>query len=122
MSAHVSFPAIEPSGLPATLSPNVMTSLLRDEMGYDGLLFTDSLEMGALATSGYPVPIAAATALKAGADVLLFNSGEALHRAAHAEMLAWAQRGDISLTRIDAAVQRVLQAKQKFIDVDLSPV
>ena len=122
MSAHVSFPAIEPSGLPATLSFNVMTMLLRDEMGYDGLLFTDSLEMGALATSGYPVPIAAATALKAGADVMLFNSGEALHRAAHAEMLAWVQRGDIPQTRIDAAVQRVLQAKQKFIDVDLSSI
>lgn len=112
MSAHVAFPAIEPSGLPATLSPNVMTHLLRDELGYSGLLFTDSLEMGALAANGYPVPIASATALQAGADVLLFNSGDALHRQAHAEMCAWVERGDISHERIEAAVQRVNAAKQ----------
>ena len=111
MSAHVAFPAIEPSGLPATLSPNVMTKLLRDELGYSGLLFTDSLEMGALAANGYPVPVAAATALQAGADVLLFNSSDALHRQAHAEMCAWVERGDISSQRIEAALQRVNIAK-----------
>ena len=58
MSAHVTFPAVDPTaGLPATLSSRVMTGLLREEMGYDGLLLTDSLEMGALARSGYPVPL-----------------------------------------------------------------
>ncbi len=111
MSAHVAFPEIEPSGLPATLSPNVMTTLLRAELCYPGLLFTDSLEMGALSANGYPVPIASATALQAGADVLLFNSSDALHRQAHAEMCAWVERGDISHERISAAVQRVNAAK-----------
>ncbi len=67
MSAHITFPAIDPTpGLAATLSSKVLTGLLRQEMGYEGLIMTDSLEMGALATTGYPVPIAAATALEGG--------------------------------------------------------
>lgn len=112
MSAHVTFPAIDATqGLPGTLSPKVMTGLLRGELGYDGLSFTDSLEMGALATSGYPVPLAAATALKAGADILLFNRGIDDHRKAHALIVDWVKRGDLPVSRLNEAVRRVLRAK-----------
>jgi len=115
MSAHVTFPAIDATpGLPATLSPKVLTGLLRDEMGYGGLLVTDSLEMGALAQSGYPVPLAAATALEAGADLLLFNRDHALHRAAFKEIRAWLQDGRIPEARLNEAVRRILQAKARF--------
>ncbi|HOV47812.1 MAG TPA: beta-N-acetylhexosaminidase [Anaerolineae bacterium] len=115
MSAHVTFPAIDATpGLPATLSPKVLTGLLRDEMGYGGLLVTDSLEMGALAQSGYPVPLAAATALEAGADLLLFNRDHALHRAAFEELRARVLDGRISETRLNEAMRRVLQAKARF--------
>lgn len=112
MSAHVTFPAIDATqGLPGTLSPKVMTGLLRGELGYDGLSFTDSLEMGALGTSGYPVPLAAATALKAGADVLLFNRGIDDQRKAHTLILDWVKRGDLPVSRLNEAVRRVLRAK-----------
>lgn len=115
MSAHITFPAIDPTpGLAATLSPKVLTGLVRDEMRYDGLLMTDSLAMGALAQSGYPVPQAAATALKAGADVLLFNNGYELHRQAHRLIVDWVQRGVIPQARLDEAVRRVLSAKERF--------
>lgn len=114
MSAHVSFPAIEPSGLPATLSRSVMTTLLRDELGYDGLLFTDALEMGALGASGYAVPVAAIMALRAGADMLLFNSGEALHRQAHAAVEAAMRDGELLRARVAGALQRVEAAKLRF--------
>ena len=115
MSAHVTFPAIDPTpGLAATLSPKVLTDLLRDELGYDGLILTDSLEMGALAGSGYPVPVAAATALAAGADVLLFNHGHELHRQAQALILDRLARGQLPAERLDAAVARVLAAKARF--------
>ncbi len=115
MSAHVTFPAIDPTpGLAATLSPRVLTGLLRDELGYDGLILTDSLEMGALAQSGYPVPVAAATALAAGADVLLFNHGHALHRQAHALILDRLARGQLPPGRLDEAAARVLAAKERF--------
>ena len=113
MLAHIAFPAIEPSGLPATLSSNVVR-LLRDELGYNGLLFTDALEMGALTNNGFPVHIAAARALQAGADVLMFNSGEERHRQAHAELVAWAQRGDISPERITSSLRGVAEAKARF--------
>lgn len=115
MSAHIAFPAIDPTpGLPATLSAKVLTGLLREEMGYDGLIFTDSLIMGALVNEGRSIPQAAAAALLAGADVLLFNNGSSLHRMAHAEVVAQIRAGRIAEARLDAAVRRILAAKQQY--------
>lgn len=115
MTTHITFPAIDPTpGLAATLSPRVLTGLLRDEMRYDGLVMTDELTMGALATSGYPAPKAAVAALKAGADVLLFQTGYAMHREAHAALVDAVKRGEISESRVDDAVRRVLRVKAQF--------
>ncbi len=136
MSAHVTFPAIDDTpGLAGTLSPQVLTGLLREELGYAGLLVTDSLEMRALGESlaarraefvaGDPTPLAAAVALQSGADLLLFNRDHALHRAAFELIRAWVQSGAIPATRLDAAVRRVLTAKARYgllapapVDVD----
>jgi len=115
MSAHVTFPAVDPTpGLPATLSQKVMTGLLRDEMGYEGLLLTDSLEMGALAQSGYPVPAAAVASLAAGADLLCISHGFTVHRQVHAALVQAVGQGEIPMARLDAAVRRVLQAKDQY--------
>lgn len=122
MSAHVTFPAIEPSGIASTLSPRVLTNLMRDEMQFDGLILTDSLEMGALRTSGYPPPIAAATALQAGADVLLFNTTLENYRAVHAELLNWMRAGKIPQGRLDNAVRRVLLAKERAAEPQASSI
>ena len=133
MSAHITFPAIEPTpGLAATLSPRVLTDLLRGELGYEGLLVTDSLEMKALGESlaarraefvnGDPTPLAAAIALQAGADLLLFNRDHALHRAAHGLIVAWVREGRIPESRLDEAVTRVLEAKARFGLLNPAPV
>ncbi len=115
MSAHIAFPAIDSTpNLAATLSRKVMTDLLRDEMNFAGIRMTDSLEMGALQSSGYPVPLAAVTALKAGADMLLFNCGHALNHQAHAALVDAVRRGEIPAARLDDAVRRVLIAKERF--------
>lgn len=115
LSAHVHFPAIEPTPrLPATLSHRVITGLLRRELGFGGLAMTDSLEMGALATSDYPAPLAAAHALAAGADVLLFNTDYAVLREAHALIVRWVADGKLDPARLDEAVLRILAAKQRF--------
>ncbi len=114
MSAHIAFPAIDPSGLAATISPRVMTDLVRDEFGFGGVRMTDSLEMGALATSGYPAPLAAAMALEAGADMLLFNRDHDMHRQAYTTVLDWVRRGEIPMARLDEAVLRVLRTKEQF--------
>ncbi len=115
MSAHIAFPAIDPTpNLAATLSRKVMTDLLRDEMKFTGIRMTDSLEMGALQTNGYPAPVAAVAALQAGADMLLFNCGHAMNHQAHAAIVDAAQRGEIPMARLDEAVRRVLIAKERF--------
>ena len=114
MSAHIAFPAIDASGIAATLSAPVMTGLLQQVFHFEGLRITDSLEMGALATSGYPAPLAAAMALAAGADVLLFNRDHDLHREAHRTIVDWIRRGKIPKERLDDAVRRILAAKARF--------
>jgi beta-N-acetylhexosaminidase len=115
MSAHVTFPAIDPApGVAATLSRPVLTGLLRAELGYNGLIVTDSLEMGALEAHGYPPPIGAPLALAAGADILLFNRDHSMHREAFANLLQAIEDGRVSKEQLDASVSRILQAKAKF--------
>ena len=115
MSAHVTFPVIDPApGIAATLSRPVLTGLLRDELGYGGLIVTDSLEMGALAAHGYPPPIGAPLALAAGADLLLFNRDHSMQREAFANLLQTIEAGTVSQKQLDASVSRIVQAKAKF--------
>ncbi len=71
MSAHITFPAVDPTpGLPSTLSPRVLTGLLRGELGFGGLIVTDALEMSGI-TSQFSIPDAAVKAVLAGADIVL---------------------------------------------------
>ena len=115
MSAHVTFPAIDPNpGMPATLSRSVLTGLLRDELGFKGLIATDSLEMGALAENGYPPPVAATHAFAAGADVLLFNRDHSMHSQAFANLVQAVKEGIVSQEQLDSSVRRILEAKEKF--------
>jgi beta-N-acetylhexosaminidase len=92
----------------------VLTGLLRGEMGYQGLLLTDSLEMGALETSGYPVPRAAVAACAAGADLLCISHGFEVHRRVHAALTAAVEQGEISRQRLDESVRRVLTTKARY--------
>ncbi len=115
MSTHITFPAIDPTpGLAATLSPRVLTDLLRREMQYSGLILTDELTMGALATSGYPAPRAAVAAFKAGADLLLFQTGYEMHREVHAALVQAVRSGEVSKERLDDSVRRIIAAKERF--------
>ena len=123
MSAHVTFPAIDSTpGLAATLSRPVLTGLLREELGFKGLIVTDSLEMGALATNGYPPQIGAPLALAAGADLLLFNRDHAMHHQAFVKLVQAVKDGKISQEQLDTTVQRVLQIKQRFGLLHPAPV
>jgi beta-N-acetylhexosaminidase len=115
MSAHVTFPAIDPNpDMPATLSRPVLTGLLRDELGFKGLIATDSLEMGALAENGYPPPVGATLAFAAGADVLLFNRDHALHKQAFTNLVEAVKEEKVSQEQLDSSVRRILEAKEKF--------
>lgn len=108
MTAHLSFPKIDPSGEPATLSPTIMTGLLRDELGYDGVVITDSLQMQGVRTL-HPDAQLPVLALQAGADVMLMPAklGLAIDSVCDA-----VHDGTLTEDRIDTSVERVL--RQKF--------
>src|SRR6202050_4971906 len=74
MTAHIAVPALAPPDLPATLSPAILTGLLRKQLGFKGLVITDALDMGGIA-QGFSNADAAVRALEAGADTLLIPAG-----------------------------------------------
>ncbi|HEX6100717.1 MAG TPA: glycoside hydrolase family 3 N-terminal domain-containing protein [Thermoanaerobaculia bacterium] len=107
MTAHIALPEIEPDKrLPATLSPKVLTTLLRDDLRFQGLIFTDALDMqGVLGTFGEGE--VAVRAVEAGADVLLFAKPETMHPALKDAVTS----GRLPAARIDASVRKILDAK-----------
>ena len=108
MTAHIVVPALDDSGLPATLSKPIITGLLREEMGYDGLIVTDSLGMsGANVVEPERVPV---EAFKAGNDILL-NPPDV--EQSYNAMLEAVESGEISEERVDESVYRILKAKME---------
>ncbi|HSW38744.1 MAG TPA: glycoside hydrolase family 3 N-terminal domain-containing protein, partial [Acidobacteriota bacterium] len=111
MTAHVAVPGVTgQSGTPATLSPMILTDILRNKLRFDGLVVTDALEMAGI-TDHYWNGLAAVRAIQAGADVLLLPTDAAV---AINEIERAVKRGEISEARIDESVRRVLQAKYRL--------
>jgi beta-N-acetylhexosaminidase len=111
MTAHLSIPALEPdSNTPATLSHNILTDLLRDELGFEGLVVTDAMDMGGITVRFAPGE-AAVRAVAAGADALLMPP---VPDAAFEALQAAVKSGRISRDRLDASVRRILQAKARL--------
>ncbi|HET8677416.1 MAG TPA: glycoside hydrolase family 3 N-terminal domain-containing protein [Blastocatellia bacterium] len=107
MSAHIALPRIEPDKLPATLSEKMLTGVLRTEMKFGGVIFTDAMNMQGVAAH-YPEGEAAVRAIKAGADIVLYppsveKAFTAIKRAV--------ETNEITVARIDQSVRRVLAAK-----------
>lgn len=119
MTAHVVFPAVEPTpGLPSTLSHRVLTGLLREEMGFEGLIITDCMEMAAIQKT-YGTVDAAVMAIEAGADLVLISHTEELQRQAFAAIIAAVKSGRISEERIDQSLTRILKAKERLLTQEL---
>lgn len=114
MSAHVVVPALEPEPhLPASLSAAVLTGLLRERMGFDGVIFSDSLDMGAI-TGQQGQAGAAVAAVKAGTDVVLSTGPLRGQIAISQALVAAVQNGEISPDRIDESVLRILRLKYRY--------
>ena len=108
MSAHLAVPALDPApGVPATLSAPIMTGLLREKMGFKGLIVTDALEMAGV-TNTYTTEEAALRAILAGVDQLLLPPEPAK---VIAYLAAAVRDGRVPVSRIDASVRRILEAK-----------
>lgn len=120
MTAHIEVPSLEPTGVPATMSHRILTGLLRDELGYRGVIVTDALGMGG--ANVFPAEEIPVMALEAGADELLMPPDLNLAKTA---VINAVHSGRLSENRINQSVLRILLQKFKrimltgpFVDVD----
>ena len=110
MSAHISLPRITGSDVPATMSPLILQDKLRGELGYQNIIITDAMEMGAI-TKQYNNAEAAVGTLLAGADIVLGpqNFVEAFDAVVKA-----VEEGTLTEQRIDQSVRRILKLKKQI--------
>ncbi len=113
MMAHVAYPALEPrQAWPASLSSAIITELLRQELGYSGLVITDAMNMKAV-TDRMTAGEAAKTAFLAGVDVILMPED---FPAAFQALREAVRSGEIPLARLNASVRRILILKARLTD------
>ena len=112
MTAHVALPRIDPSGLPATISQPIIGGILRDDLGFDGLVLTDDLGPGmAAVTDAVPPGDAAVASLKAGVDMLMVIGDRERQTIMRDALLAALTSGELPRERVIDAVRHILTAK-----------
>lgn len=114
MVGHIAVPGLDPSMLPASLSKLMVTGVLREAMGFDGLIVTDGMSMKGV-TAAYTQVHACVMALQAGVDILLVDEtepgeGKMMYNA----VLEAVRSGELDEERITASVTRILRAKAKY--------
>lgn len=109
MVSHIAVPNVTGDNMPCSLSYKMITEVLREDLGYDGIIVTDAMNMGAIAKQ-YASDEAAVAAVMAGVDVILMPED---FRLAVEGVLAAVQNGTISEERIDASVKRLIMLKLK---------
>lgn len=114
MVGHIAAPALDPSGMPASLSPAIITGILRRQLGFGGLVVTDGLSMKGV-TNRFSMEEACVRAVAAGADILLATvpDGETALSLIDAVLNA-VRGGDIEERRIDESAERILAVKRKY--------
>ncbi len=121
MAAHIYFPTIEKrAGIPATLSASVLTDLLREELGFNGVIITDCMEMKAIVDNFGTVEGAVMT-IEAGTDIVLISHTYQKQIAAIEKVKEAVKSGRISEKRIDASVERILKLKEKRVGLSKCP-
>ncbi len=108
MVAHLYVPSLESGkGIPASVSKNIITGLLKDKLGYKGLIITDALNMGAVANKYKPGELDA-MAFKAGNDIMLFSQGVSEGKKLIQKAL---DKGEIPQSRVEESVKKILLTK-----------
>lgn len=111
MTAHIRFPALDE--LPATLSHRILTGLLREELGFDGLIVTDSMSMDAIA-EGWGLEEAAIIAKAAGVDVLESSEGPEAMVNRHAALVKAIESGRLDISVFEQTAERLNRLREKF--------
>ncbi len=117
MSAHIVNRQLDPSGLPGTLSKRILDSLLRRQMNYDGVIFSDDMQMQAIAKQ-YGLEEAIRLSINAGIDILCFSNNiqDSENRTVnkvHAIIRGMVEKGQISRERIDKSYERIKKLKSR---------
>ncbi|MFC0302137.1 beta-N-acetylhexosaminidase [Virgibacillus soli] len=115
MTSHVYFPAIEDQkNVPATLSNKVITGLLRNKIGFDGVVTTDCMEMNAI-SEGIGTAEGSVQALQAGVDLIMVSHLQTRQYESINAINAAITSGDIEMEVLDGAYERVMQLKDKYL-------
>lgn len=109
MTAHMTMSGISNTPLPATLNPEIITNILREDLGFNGIVMTDALDMGAI-TKNFSSADTAILAIKAGVDILLIPQNP---QRAFDSLLNNIKNGDITENRINESVRRIIELKIK---------
>jgi beta-N-acetylhexosaminidase len=110
MAAHVGYPALDKSGAAATFSAPILQGVLRRELGYQGLIVTDAMEMGAV-TERHDPEEAAVAALTAGADLLLYAQDAEMSESAYRAVLRAVESGKLPVPRLQESVDRIFKLR-----------
>lgn len=115
MMAHILLPSLD-KDYPATLSKKIVHDLLRDEMGYEGVIVSDDMTMGAI-VNNFTLEDACIDFLKAGGDILLVCHGEDNPRIVFDKIIDAVEIGELSMEEIDEKVYRILELKDRYLKV-----
>ena len=118
MVGHLNVPALDPTGMPSSLSYPIITKLLKEEMGFKGIVITDALGMKGVSTY-MPAELVPLASFKAGSDVLLMPA-QSWHRSIN-NVIKAVKKGEISRERLDESVRKVLKMKEQLGLLDGTP-
>jgi beta-N-acetylhexosaminidase len=113
MSSHILFPKLDSQDRPATMSKSILTDLLRNQLGFQGIIMTDCMEMGAIKDT-YGTAYGVVEAIKAGAQMICISHTPKLVKEAVHQIEQAVENGEISIDRIDAAVENILKYKNSY--------
>jgi len=119
MSSHIDFPALTENGLPTTLSKKCLTGYLREELGFEGLIVTDGMQMKAI-QDNYTTVGGSLMALEAGANIVCICHSEELQIKATQRVYEAVIHNELSLDLINERVNRVLKYKSELDSLDLN--
>lgn len=120
MTAHIYFPALVGSqSIPATIAPQILQGLLREQLGYQGVIITDCLEMDAIA-QGVGIAHASVATLQAGADIVLISHRFDRQQTGVEAVYTAVETGAIGLEQLARAAKRVQELKERFLSWDIA--
>jgi beta-N-acetylhexosaminidase len=115
MTAHILFPQIEPDNIPATMSRRIMQGILREKLGFRGIVVSDCMEMAAI-REHYGVSEGTLAAFKAGVDLVEITHHPQWCADAAVRLLEAARAGELDMAEMDESVDRILSAKARWIE------